>query len=143
MAEKTQNNAMRNDAPQNARRTAARLFGQLKNQRARLIVVGVCIVIFTVLNIFTPYYSAGVIDALLETIASADGGSFSIPWYPLGQEMVILFSMYLVQSAVYYLQSFLMASVAEVLILTLRKQIAAKLNKLPLKFFDRNKPGEI
>ena len=143
MAEKTQNNAMRNDAPQNARRTAARLFGQLKNQRARLIVVGVCIVIFTVLNIFTPYYSAGVIDALLETIASADGGSFSIPWYPLGQEMVILFSMYLVQSAVYYLQSFLMASVAEVLILTLRKQIATKLNKLPLKFFDRNKPGEI
>lgn len=36
-----------------------------------------------------------------------------------------------------------MASVAERLILTLRKQISAKLNKLPLRFFDGNKPGEI
>lgn len=143
MAKKVQNTAIQKDAPQNARKTAARLFGQLKNQRARLIVVAVCIVIYTVLNIFTPYYSAGVIDALLEAIAAAGSGNFSIPWYPLGQEMVILFSLYIVQSAVYYLQSFLMASVAEVLILTLRKQIAAKLNKLPLKFFDRNKPGEI
>ena len=143
MAKKVQNTAIHKDAPQNARKTAARLFGQLKNQCARLIVVAVCIVIFIVLNIFTPYYSAGVIDALLEAIAAAEGGNFSIPWYPLGQEMIILFSLYIVQSAVYYLQSFLMASVAEVLILTLRKQIAAKLNKLSLKFFDRNKPGEI
>ncbi len=37
-----------------------------------------------------------------------------------------------------------MANVAENLILTLRKQISNKLNKLPLRFFfDGNKPGEI
>ena len=36
-----------------------------------------------------------------------------------------------------------MANVAENLILTLRKQISDKLNKLPLRFFDGNKPGEI
>lgn len=43
------------NAPKFAGRTAARLFGQLKNQRGRLIAVVVCIVIYTVLNIFTPY----------------------------------------------------------------------------------------
>ena len=43
----------------------------------------------------------------------------------------------------YHLQVYLMASVAERLILTLRKQISNKLNKLPLRFFDGNKPGEI
>lgn len=36
-----------------------------------------------------------------------------------------------------------MASVAESLNLELRNQIARKLNHLPLRFFDRNKPGEI
>ena len=145
MAEKMKNTAVHKDAPQNARKTAARLFSQLKNQRTRLIIVAVCIVIYTVLNIFTPYYSAGVIDALLESIDASvkNGGAFSIPWYPLGREMTILFSMYLVLSIVYYLQSFLMASVAERLILTLRKQISEKINKLPLRFFDQNKPGEI
>lgn len=36
-----------------------------------------------------------------------------------------------------------MASVAERLILTLRKQISRKISKLPLSFFDQNKAGEI
>ena len=36
-----------------------------------------------------------------------------------------------------------MASVAENLNLTLRKQISAKIQRLPLRFFDRNKPGEV
>ena len=43
----------------------------------------------------------------------------------------------------YYLQSYLMANVAETLTLRLRKQIARKLNRLPLRFFDQNKAGEI
>lgn len=36
-----------------------------------------------------------------------------------------------------------MANVAESLNLELRRQVADKLNRLPLKFFDRNKAGEI
>ena len=145
MAKKTQNPSLHKDAPQNARKTAARLFGQLKNQRVKLLIVGICILLYTVLNIFTPYYSAIVIDALLSVIrdCTASGTPFSIVWDPLGAEMTILFIMYIALGVVYYLQSFLMASVAEKLILTLRRQISNKLNKLPLRFFDQNKPGEI
>lgn len=133
------------EVPENAGRTAKRLFGQLKNQRGRLSIVAVCIVLYTVLNIFTPYYSAGVIDNLLGTIRNAvdTGTAFSIPWNPLGSKMLILFFMYLLTGVFYHLQAYLMASVAERLILTLRKQISNKLNKLPLRFFDGNKPGEI
>ena len=145
MAKKMQNPSLHKDAPQNARKTAARLFRQLKNQRVRLLIVGICILLYTVLNIFTPYYSAIVIDALLSVIrdCTASGTPFSIVWDPLGAEMTILFIMYIALGVVYYLQSFLMASVAEKLILTLRRQISNKLNKLPLRFFDQNKPGEI
>jgi ATP-binding cassette subfamily B multidrug efflux pump len=133
------------EVPENAGRTAKRLFGQLKNQRGRLSIVAVCIVLYTVLNIFTPYYSAGVIDNLLGTIRNAmdTGAGFSIPWNPLGSKMLTLFLMYLLTGVFYHLQAYLMASVAERLILTLRKQISNKLNKLPLRFFDGNKPGEI
>ena len=137
--------ALHKDAPQHARKTAARLFGQLKDQRTRLIIVLAGILIYTVLNIFTPYYSAIVIDALLSVIrdCTENGTAFAIVWDPLGMEMTILFVMYIALGLVYYLQSFLMASVAERLILSLRRQISFKLNKLPLRFFDRNKPGEI
>lgn len=119
------------------------MFGQLKNQRSRLIIVAICIVLYTALNIFTPYYSAGVIDHLLTAIRNcvSTGAKFSIEWNPLGMKMLALFLMYILTSVFYHFQAYLMASVAERLILTLRKQISHKLNKLPLRFFDGNKPG--
>lgn len=133
------------EVPDNAGRTAIRLFGYLKNQRGRLIIVAVCIVFYTVLNVCTPYYSAGVIDQLFAVIRNcvSTGTTFSIEWNPLGMKMLSLFLMYIFTSAFYHFQAYLMASVAEGLILTLRKQISNKLNKLPLRFFDGNKPGEI
>lgn len=132
------------DAPQYAGNTAKRLFGQLKDQRFRLIAVAVSILIYTALNIFTPYYSAIVIDALSAAVREAiETGSFNFAWEPLGREMTILGVMYMVMACFYLFQSYLMASVAENLILKLRRQISSKLNKLPLRFFDANKPGEI
>ena len=132
------------DAPQYAGKTAKRLFGQLKDQRFRLIAVAVSILIYTALNIFTPYYSAIVIDALSAAVGEAiETGSFNFAWEPLGREMTILGVMYMVMACFYLFQSYLMASVAENLILKLRRQISNKLNKLPLRFFDANKPGEI
>lgn len=132
------------DAPQYAGKTAKRLFGQLKDQRFRLVAVAVSILIYTALNIFTPYYSAIVIDALSAAVSEAiETGSFNFAWEPLGREMTILGVMYMVMACFYLFQSYLMASVAENLILKLRRQISNKLNKLPLRFFDANKPGEI
>ena len=132
------------DAPQYAGKTAKRLFGQLKDQRFRLVAVAVSILIYTALNIFTPYYSAIVIDALSAAVREAiETGSFNFAWEPLGRQMTILGVMYMVMACFYLFQSYLMASVAENLILKLRRQISSKLNKLPLRFFDANKPGEI
>lgn len=138
-------NTMDRQIPESTRETALRLFGQLKNQRTRLVAVGCCIVLYVVLNVYTPYYSAGVIDHLLEAIRGslASGQPFSMPWSPLGREMLSLGGMYALMALVYYLQGYWMASVAERLILTLRVQISHKLNRLPLRYFDGNRPGEI
>ena len=133
------------DAPKHAMKTAGRLFGQLKNQRVRLALVIVSVIVTTALNILTPYYSADVMNSLVDAVkeAIAQGGGFAIPWEPLGRQLVTISVMYAVMTAFYFFQSFLMASVAEKLILTLREQISSKIHRLPLKFFDGNKPGEI
>ena len=133
------------DAPRHAMKTAIRLFGQLSNQRARLITVIFSVVITTVLNIITPYYSADVMDSLIAAVKTAitQGTRFVIPWESLGRQLTVITVMYAAMTAFYFFQSFLMASVAEKLILTLREQISDKIHKLPLKFFDASKPGEI
>lgn len=134
-----------NEMPENVGKTARRLFGQLKNQRIRLTLVAVCIVFYVILNVYTPYYSAIVIDHLMSAIRTAieNGTGFHLEWASLGKEMLLLSVMYLLLAAFYHCQGYLMASVAERLILTLRQSISHKLNKLPLRFFDSNKPGEI
>lgn len=133
------------EVPESTLKTAGRLFAQLKNQRVRLAFVALCIVVYTILNVYTPYYSAGVIDRLFAAIRTAleTKTAFKIEWNPLGIEMLSLSVMYVLLAVFYHFQGYLMASVAERLILTLRKQISKKLNKLPLSFFDGNKPGEI
>ena len=142
---KEKNTALEKDAPKHGMKTAKRLFGQLKNQRVRLIIVIFSVIITTALNILTPYYSADVMDSLVAAVktAIAEGTRFTIEWEPLGRQLVVITVMYAVMTGFYFFQSFLMASVAEKLILTLREQISDKIHKLPLKFFDGNKPGEI
>ena len=130
---------------QGAWETAVRLAGHLHGQRIRLTVVAVSIVIYVGLSIWNPMYSAIVIDKLWQSIQSAwnSGTSFRITWDNLGRELVQLSIQYFLTWIFYYLQSYLMANVAETLVQTLRSQIAGKLNRLPLRFFDRNKAGEI
>lgn len=125
--------------------TVVRLFSQLKGQRVRLAVVAVSIVFYVALSIYNPMYSAVVIDHLWQSIQAAwtRDVTFSITWSTIGKELTQLTIQYFFTWIFYYLQSYLMANVAESLNLELRSQIARKLNRLPLRFFDQNKAGEI
>ncbi len=125
--------------------TVVRLFSQLKGQRLRLTVVAVSIIIYIGLSIYNPMYSALVIDHLWQSIQAAwsEGVPFAVTWTNMGRELTQLTVQYFFTWIFYYLQSYLMANVAENLNLELRNQIAGKLNRLPLRFFDQNKAGEI
>ncbi|RYN13205.1 ABC transporter, ATP-binding protein [Bifidobacterium animalis subsp. animalis] len=135
------------EKPHHAMKTARRLFAQMGNQRVRLAIVGASIVLYTVFNIAAPMYSAIVVNEIWAAVQSAWTGrtTFEISWGPngLGTHLVVVSLLYFGVWVFYYLQCVLMASVAENLNLTLRKAIAAKLERLPLSFFDRNQPGEV
>ncbi len=136
---------MNYDAPDRTKDTVIRLCRRMKPQRARLSVIGLSIVLYTALSIYTPFKSAEVIDAIWQSIQSSreQGTAYVLTWDGAGESLLFLSVLYLFTWLFYYLQSFLMANVADMLVLNLRRQIAAKLNVLPLKFFDRNKSGEI
>ena len=130
---------------QNVWKTISRLARRLHGQRVRLTVVAISIIIYVGLSIWNPLYSAKVIDLLWNNIQAAwkEGRPFAITWDHMGKELVQLTFQYFFTWIFYYLQSYLMANVAETLTCTLRTEISQKLNRLPLRFFDRNKAGEI
>lgn len=125
--------------------TAMRLFSYLHRQKARLTAVIIAVIAYVGLLIYTPMYSAVFIDRLWTEVQSAWSSktSFAITWSGLGKELEWLTAIYFLTSAVYFLQSYLMANVAENLVLDLRTKVSEKLSRLPLRFFDQNKSGEI
>ncbi len=129
----------------NKQSTPVRLFMQFRGQRVRLTIICMSIVFYVGLAIWTPMYSAFVIDHLWESIKAgwASGTAFRITWDNMGRDLLQLAIQYFFMWLFYFLQSYLMANVADTLVMDLRKQVAAKLNRLPLRFFDRNKAGEI
>ncbi len=129
----------------NKRSTAVRLFMQFQGQRVRLTIICISIIFYVGLTIWTPMYSALVIDHLWQSIKAGWDSNipFQITWNNMGQELMWLAIQYFFMWLFYFMQSYLMANVADTLVMNLRKQVAVKLNRLPLRFFDQNKAGEL
>ena len=132
-------------APDNVRGTLKRLWTSVSDQHRRLAVVLISVIFYTVLSIAAPLYSAYIVDLLWAKIQAAfqDGTVFSISWDSGGKDLLFLLLLYLAAGAFYLLQSFLMASFSENLSFRLRNEISRKLSRLPLSFFDQNKPGAV
>lgn len=132
-------------APDDAGKTLKRLWSSVSDQHRRLLIVLVSVIFYTLLSIVAPLYSADIVDLLWEKIKAslAEGVTFSITWNDGGREIFGLLIIYLATGLFYLLQSFLMASFAEKLSLRLRSEIGEKLSRMPLAFFDRNKPGTV
>ncbi len=133
------------EVPRDALGVVKRLWGTSKREHWRFAVVVICVICYTVAQIAAPAYSAHIIDLLWQNIqtAFAAGEPFTVGWNTGGRDILIYLLIWTTAWAFYTIQSFTMASFAERLNLTLRKQLAEKLNVLPLKYFDANKPGDI
>lgn len=128
----------------NKKATLKRFIRSMGRQKFRLIVVILSVILYTGFTIYAPMYSAGVIDLIWEKIKAAAGGTpFTVTWTDGGQQILILFLLYFASWVFYTLQAFLMSSFAERMNLQFRKEIEAKINRLPLSYFDRHQPGEI
>ena len=132
-------------APDDAGKTLKRLWSSVSDQHRRLLIVLVSVIFYTFLSIAAPLYSADIVDLLWEKINAslAEGATFSITWNDGGREIFGLLIIYLATGLFYLIQSFLMASFAEKLSLRLRSEIGEKLSRMPLAFFDKNKPGAV
>ena len=132
-------------SPDDAGKTLKRLWISVNDQHKRLGIVLVSVIFYTFLSVVAPLYSAYIVDLLWEKIqaAIAGGAAFSITWTDGGKDIFFLLLIYLATGLFYIIQSFLMASFAEKLSYRLRNEVGQKLSRLPLSFFDRNKPGVI
>lgn len=133
------------EVPKDTWGTVRRLWRAAAGERWRFGVVIAAILVYTGFHVAAPAYSARVIDVLWANIqaAFAEGRAFTVGWETGGRELATYFGIWTGACALYSVQCFVMAGFAEKLNLSLRRSIAEKLSRLPLKFYDGHKPGEV
>lgn len=133
------------EVPKDTWGTVRRLWHAVAGERWRFGVVIAAILVYTGFHVAAPAYSARVIDVIWTNIqaAFAEGRAFTVDWETGGRELATYFGIWTGACALYSVQCFVMAGFAEKLNLSLRRSIAEKLSRLPLKFYDGHKPGEV
>ena len=132
------------EIPADAAKTARRLWKAAAGNRWRLITAAFSALAYVFFTLAAPAYSAKLVDILWKNIQAAWdlGTTYQVTFETGGREILIFLSIWTLAWAFYTAQSLVMASFAERLNLVLRKQIAEKIGRLPLSYFDAHRPGD-
>jgi len=133
----------------NFKGTLFRLLRYLKPQRTKFIAVFIFAILSTIFSIVGPKVMGKAITKIAEGFGAkmmAVKMNLPVPsmdFTYIGQILLILLGLYLISAAFSYLQQYIMAGVAQKTVYNMRKEVDEKLSRLPLKFFDARKHGEI
>lgn len=133
------------DIPQNTKKTIKRLMSQLKTQSKKLIIVGISSLLSSAAYAIIPLIVGSAINNLVKAIRNFDGSVsvLSMVTDALAMPVLMLALASIFSSFLSYVQQYIISSIGENLTLSLRKEISKKLNRLPLKYFDSHKTGDI
>lgn len=113
-----------------------RLIKELKKYRVKIIVSATMAIIGTAIDIAGPNLLSDLTDAIATGLRNSV--DFSIVW----KFVLVIFSLYILGTIFEIIESFLMTDVANGFAQDLRARISEKINRLPLKFFDKNEIGD-
>lgn len=125
--------------------TLRRLLTYLKPHRVKFIIIFLAAVASTVFSIVSPKVMGQAITKLFEGFLMKMKGfpNAAIDFKYILNIILILIGIYVVSAIFNYIQQYIMADVAQKTVYDMRKDINAKLSRLPLKYFDGRTHGEI
>ena len=119
--------------------TMKKLMRYLAPHKFALIAVFIFAIASTVFNIISPTILGNATDKVVEGLMSGTGIDFT----GLFHILMVLLGMYGLCLLFGALQGWIMADVSQTVIYELRDAMSKKLDRLPLKYFDRQTHGEI
>ena len=119
--------------PRNTRKTLAQLSGYFRSETRRLLVILGLVLASGGLALSLPWLIGRAIDAMA-------GG---VDFHALGVAVVALGAAYLIDLGLTIAQGWLMAGVSQQIVSGLRRALFAKLQRLPVAYFDTHGHGDL
>jgi len=122
----------------NFKSSGKRLVESLKPQKHKIVMVFITSIISVLFSILSPKILGKATDSLVEGVKSG-----TINFNYIKTIIMYLLVMYGLSSIFAYIQEYVMASLSQNVVRKMRDDVSDKINKLPLKYFDSNKVGDI
>jgi ATP-binding cassette subfamily B multidrug efflux pump len=129
---------MPGEKPKDFKRTMKTLLRYMKPYKILTAFVFLFAAISTVFSIISPAILGSATDVIVQGVLG-DGVDFDA----LLTIIMLLLVLYLISSLFAYLQEFIMTGVSQRIIYKLRKEMSEKVDRLPLKYFDKHTQGEV
>jgi len=125
--------------------TLKRLTGYLRPHRAGLAVVILAGAVSTVFSVLGPKIlgmaTTRIFEGFIAKAMRVPGAAVDFDY--VGRILLGLIGLYIVGNAFQYLMQYLMANIAQKTVYAMRREVEAKFDRLPLKFFDSRTRGEV
>ncbi|EAC7842468.1 ABC transporter ATP-binding protein [Listeria monocytogenes] len=125
--------------PKNFKQTLFRLLGYMKPRSVAIIVVFIFAILSTIFNIFSPKELGKATTEIFKGVMSPAG----IDNDKIFNILMIVLVLYLGSSLFSFIQQYVMSSVAQRTVYDMRKDLKAKMARLPLKYYDTRSNGDI
>lgn len=125
--------------------TTNKLLNYLKPYRLSMLIVFIFAIGSAIFSIIGPKILGKATTKLFEGLVSKVSGvaGASIDFEYIGKILLLLLGLYVISSVFSFIQGYIMSGVAQKVSYNLRKEISEKINRMPLKYFDKTTHGEV
>ena len=132
------------EKPKDFKKTTKKLINSyLAKYKVAIIVVILFAIGSTVFTIVGPKVLGNATTEIFNGLVSKLSGGSGIDFEKVGQIALTLITLYIVSALFSFVQGFTMTTVTQKITYKLRNDIAIKINKLPMKYFDKKTHGEV
>lgn len=131
------------EKPKNFKGTLKQLIGYLRPHAVALIGAVLMAVASVAFNVVGPDILGQVVTKLFEGLTAKVQGTGGIDFDGIGRIMFMLLGLYAASSAAQLAQGFLMTGITQKICFRLRGQIAQKMARVPLSYFDSHAKGDV
>ncbi len=123
--------------------TISKLIRYISKYKIQIFVVMISAVCSTVFNVVGPKILGEATTEVFNGLVAKITGSGGIDFEAIGRILLILFLLYIASSVFSFIQGIIMTGVSQKVSYQLRDEISKKINRMPMKYFDKNTHGEI
>ena len=122
-----------------------KLLNYLKPYKISIILVIIFAVGSAIFSIIGPEIlgkaTTKLFEGLVNKVSGIEGATIDFDY--IGRIIILLVGLYLISALFSFIQGYIMSGVAQKISYNLRKEISLKINKLPLRYFDKLTHGEV